>query len=164
VNHGKPAIAATSKPGQFAGPGVQAAKAAGPAYKPAAERSATRAGKTVAAEKGATMARPNATQNSVPRPPSSSSPSILPGQTAARNVPHPPSASENPTSPGKPSAAHPQGTLHASNNSIAHSGAAPNNAPHSSSAPHVNSSPHPQATPRSKKQQEEHGKRAEPSK
>src|SRR3984885_11023120 len=38
VNHGKPAIAATAKPGQFSGGGVVAAKAAAPSYKPAAAR------------------------------------------------------------------------------------------------------------------------------
>jgi len=38
VNHGKPAIAATAKPGEFSGSGVVAAKAAAPSYKPAAAR------------------------------------------------------------------------------------------------------------------------------
>ena len=38
VNQGKPAIAATAKPGQFSGGGVVAAKAAAPSYKPATAR------------------------------------------------------------------------------------------------------------------------------
>jgi hypothetical protein len=38
VNHGKPAIAATAKPGQFSGSGVVAAKAAAPSYKPVTAR------------------------------------------------------------------------------------------------------------------------------
>jgi hypothetical protein len=41
VNHGKPAIAATAKPGEFSGKGVIQAKAAAPSYKPAAARTAT---------------------------------------------------------------------------------------------------------------------------
>ena len=40
VNHGKPAIAATAKPGEFSGAGVVAAKAAAPSYKPATARRA----------------------------------------------------------------------------------------------------------------------------
>ena len=40
VNHGKPAIAATPKPGQFSGKGVVVAKAAAPSYKPVAARAA----------------------------------------------------------------------------------------------------------------------------
>jgi hypothetical protein len=40
MNHGKPPIAATPKPGAFSGPGVVAAKAAAPSYKPVAARSA----------------------------------------------------------------------------------------------------------------------------
>jgi hypothetical protein len=40
VNHGKPAIAATAKPGEFSGAGVVAAKAAAPSYKPVNERTA----------------------------------------------------------------------------------------------------------------------------
>jgi hypothetical protein len=40
VNHGKPAIAATAKPGEFSGSGVVAAKAAAPSYKPVTARAA----------------------------------------------------------------------------------------------------------------------------
>jgi hypothetical protein len=40
VNQGKPAIAATAKPGEFSGAGVVAAKAAAPSYKPATARTA----------------------------------------------------------------------------------------------------------------------------
>jgi hypothetical protein len=38
ANHGKPAIAATAKPGEFSGKGVVAAKAAAPSYKPVTAR------------------------------------------------------------------------------------------------------------------------------
>ncbi len=40
VNQGKPAIAATAKPGEFSGAGVVAAKAAAPTYKPVTARAA----------------------------------------------------------------------------------------------------------------------------
>jgi hypothetical protein len=40
MNRGKPAIAATAKPGEFSGRGVVAAKAAAPSYKPATARKA----------------------------------------------------------------------------------------------------------------------------
>jgi hypothetical protein len=42
VNHGRPAIAATAKPGEFSGHGVEAAKAAGGRYIPAANRNTNR--------------------------------------------------------------------------------------------------------------------------
>jgi hypothetical protein len=41
VNHGKPAIAATTRPSQFSGGGMVAAGAAAPSYKPVAARSAS---------------------------------------------------------------------------------------------------------------------------
>jgi len=41
ANHGKPAIAATAKPGEFSGKGVVAAKAAAPSYKPVTARAPT---------------------------------------------------------------------------------------------------------------------------
>jgi hypothetical protein len=44
VNHGKPTVAATAKPGEFSGKGVVAAKAAAPSYKPATARTAAPAG------------------------------------------------------------------------------------------------------------------------
>ena len=120
VNHGKPAVAATAKPGQFNGPGVVSAKAAGAAYKPATERTATPAAKPAASEKAATGAHPN----NVPRPPASSH-SNPPPQNNARNAPHPPSASE------KSAPTHPQSTAH--NNPEPHPGAASKGAPHPSS-------------------------------
>lgn len=52
-NHGKPAIAATAKPGDFSGRNVVAAKAAAPSYKPATARSAART------PENQTPARPN---------------------------------------------------------------------------------------------------------
>jgi hypothetical protein len=52
-NHGKPAIAATAKPGQFSGAGVVAAKSAAPSYKPANARTAAPASARAAAPAGA---------------------------------------------------------------------------------------------------------------
>jgi YXWGXW repeat-containing protein len=54
VNHGKPAIAATAKPGEFAGAGVVAAKAAAPSYKPVTARAAAPAAADKAAARPAT--------------------------------------------------------------------------------------------------------------
>jgi len=50
VNHGKPAVAATPKPGTFSGKGVVAAKAAAPSYKPATARTAAPAARAATAE------------------------------------------------------------------------------------------------------------------
>jgi Skp family chaperone for outer membrane proteins len=57
-NHGRPAIAATSKPGEFSGTGVVAARAASPYYKPAAARAAAPAGSRAEANT-TTASRPN---------------------------------------------------------------------------------------------------------
>jgi hypothetical protein len=65
-NHGRPAIAATAKPGEFSGAGVVAARAASPSYKPAAARTASPGGAapagraaTPAEANTATISRPN---------------------------------------------------------------------------------------------------------
>jgi hypothetical protein len=59
VNKGKPAIAATAKPGEFSGKGVVAAKAAAPSYKPVTARAAApAAAKNVAPEAKEAPARP----------------------------------------------------------------------------------------------------------
>ena len=59
VNHGKPAIAATVKPGQFSGSGVVAAKAAAPSYKPVTARAAAPAAAKAAASRPAAAAHAN---------------------------------------------------------------------------------------------------------
>lgn len=70
ANHGKPPIAATSRPGDFKGEGVEQAREAGAPYKPAAER---------------TEARPNeGASGNVPRPPTHAS------ELPAHEVPRPP--------------------------------------------------------------------------
>ena len=58
VNHGKPAIAATAKPGEFTGRGAVAAKAAAPSYKPATARSAAPARGANPAAENRTTERP----------------------------------------------------------------------------------------------------------
>ena len=70
VNNGKPAIAATSKPGEFSGPGVVAAKAAAP-YKPAASPAAVPAAGNNVPRPGNTVSHPPAVQanTSAPHPP-----------------------------------------------------------------------------------------------
>jgi len=54
ANKGKPAIAATAKPGEFSGAGVVAAKAAAPSYKPVTARAAAPAGAKDAVPRTAT--------------------------------------------------------------------------------------------------------------
>jgi WXXGXW repeat (2 copies) len=56
VNHGKPVIAATGKPGEFSGKGVVAAKAAAPSYKPVTARAAAPVAAKDAASHPATAA------------------------------------------------------------------------------------------------------------
>jgi hypothetical protein len=56
VNQGKPAIAATAKPGEFSGAGVVAAKTAAPSYKPATARTAAPAEAKETAARPATAA------------------------------------------------------------------------------------------------------------
>jgi hypothetical protein len=60
VNKGKPAIAATAKPGEFSGKGVVAAKSAAPSYKPVAARAAAPAAGKEAAPAAAKEAAPAA--------------------------------------------------------------------------------------------------------
>jgi WXXGXW repeat (2 copies) len=63
-NHGRPAIAATAKPGEFSGAGVVAARAAAPSYKPATARTAApgaapAGGRPAAPAETTTTSRPN---------------------------------------------------------------------------------------------------------
>jgi len=60
VNHGKPAIAATARPGDFKGSGVVQAREAGEPYRPAAERGVPRPNENAAG---------GGRENNVPRPP-----------------------------------------------------------------------------------------------
>ncbi len=61
MNQGKPAVAATAKPGQFSGSGVVAAKAAGGRYVPAKAATSSRA-----TTSGSKETRPSATKESKP--------------------------------------------------------------------------------------------------
>jgi WXXGXW repeat (2 copies) len=58
VNHGKPAIAATAKPTQFSGPGIVAARAAAPSYRPSTARAAAPAGANNAVSRPVTAVHP----------------------------------------------------------------------------------------------------------
>jgi len=131
VNQGKPAIAATPKPGAFSA-GVPA-KEAGAPYNAAANRSAAKpSASTPAARPENNATRPGTAEHSTP---------------AARNdVPRPPSASE------KASTARPAGNVaqHESTPRPQTTRAAaprPENAPHAQAAPQK-SAPRPENTPR----------------
>lgn len=93
VNKGRPAIAATSRPGAFKGRGVVAAREAGAPYTPPANRGASKpAASNAAPRPGNSPAR---TANNVPRPGTAEH-----GATPARNnTPRPPSAANRGTSP-----------------------------------------------------------------
>ena len=75
VNHGKPAIAATAKPGEFTGHGAVAAKAAAPSYKPATARSAAPARGANPAAENRTSERPATAVHPNDLPPRPASPS-----------------------------------------------------------------------------------------
>jgi YXWGXW repeat-containing protein len=75
VNHGKPAIAATAKPGEFTGHGAVAAKAAAPSYKPATARSAAPARGANPAAENRTTERPATAVHPKDLPPRPASPS-----------------------------------------------------------------------------------------
>jgi hypothetical protein len=75
VNHGKPAIAATAKPGEFTGHGAVAAKAAAPSYKPATARSAAPARGANPAAENRTTERPATAVHPNDLPPRPASPS-----------------------------------------------------------------------------------------
>ncbi len=59
MNHGKPSIAATAKPGEFSGSGVIRAKAAAPSYKPVTARAGAPAAAKETASRPATAAHAN---------------------------------------------------------------------------------------------------------
>lgn len=80
VNHGKPAIAATAKPGVFSGAGVVAARAAAPTYKPATARKAAPAAPATATNAKPTNAKPT---NGGPRPGTPVHPNELPSAAHA---------------------------------------------------------------------------------
>src|ERR1700735_1147575 len=61
VNHGKPAVAATAKPGEFRGAGVVPARAAAP-YKGATGKAAAQPGGAATEHKGTTPAKSSASR------------------------------------------------------------------------------------------------------
>jgi hypothetical protein len=91
VNHGRPAVAATDRPGQFRGAGAVPAKEAGAPYHPPAERGGTAAG------------RP---ENNVPRPENRNEQAAARPENArpGNNVPRPPAHASEIQSHERPSA------------------------------------------------------------
>jgi len=173
VNHGQPAIAATSKPGVFTGNGVVAAKQAGAPYHPAATAS-RQIPRPPSAGGNAMTARPNTSTparniaapsvannhgtrpgNNVPRPSTAQGSASAPHAAApqAQSVPRPQST------PHPQGAGYPQSSPHAQNaprpQSVPRSQTAsrPENMPraqsesHSQSAPHHENAPHQQSAP-----------------
>jgi WXXGXW repeat (2 copies) len=112
VNHGKPPIAATAKPGVFSGQGVVAAKAAAPYH-----RTAAPAAKAAAPAKGPAPAgrssnpagggtRPLITAH--PAPGSASHPATTPPRTAPRPETAPPRTAPRPETAAPRTAPHPK--------------------------------------------------------
>ena len=115
TNHGRPAVAATARPGEFSGKGVVAAKAAGgtyhpPAMSPKAARAVPSAGKRpseshsgaarTASEKNRAADTHSAAAKKSPRE-SSKAP-----KPASQSKAHEPKASQPKQSPARPSASH----------------------------------------------------------
>jgi hypothetical protein len=157
VNHGKPAIAATAKPGEFSGRGVVAAKQAGAPYKPspAAPRAnnVPRPGNNAGAENHAERPAP-AAHNNVPRPPNDTSRTSTPHTsnearpehaTAAHNVPRPPSTPRAESAPREK-------TAHESAPRPEHAAAPKESKPQAEKAPRPES--HPKAAPHPEKPEE----------
>jgi hypothetical protein len=95
VNHGKPTIAVTPKPGVFSGQGVLEAKAAAP-YHPAVPAPAAKR----AVPPGGTTAQPNTNPNGTAKP-AEPSESKTPERPEAANPPNKP-ASQPPRKPEQP--------------------------------------------------------------
>jgi hypothetical protein len=135
VNHGRPAIAATAKPGDFK-TGVVAAKPVGKPYNPPKPSGATAAHANAAAPKpGGEAARP---ASNVPRPPTASHTESAPH---AASVPHPPSTPHTESAP-RASTPRPPTTPRPESAPRAESAPRPAPAPHAESAPHAAPAPH----------------------
>lgn len=127
-NHGRPAIAATARPGEFSGRGVVAAKAAGAPYKAPAQHGAATA------------------HNSVPRPP----------QTASKQASPRIEKTSRPAAVPRPTNAPRENVSRPSN--VPRTGTAPRAvATHSNAAPRAQSTPRPQAQSRPAPRSEPHG-------
>ncbi len=175
VNHGRPAIAATARPGEFSGRGVVAAKAAGAPYKPPVEHAAAAKEAAKAPAAKAPAAHPAPAEHAatparnVPRPPSAANKAAAPrpANNAARpapaehaatpehNVPRPPSAANKEAAPRPATASRPAAAEH--NAAPAHNEAphppqtakkeaAPRPATQTKPAPHPSAPSHPAAS------------------
>jgi WXXGXW repeat (2 copies) len=92
VNHGKPAVAATDRPGQLRGSGAVPAREAGAPYHPPAERGGTEPGRPAnnvprpenrGNEQAARPENASRPENNVPRPPATHAKELQPHQPAA---------------------------------------------------------------------------------
>ncbi len=108
VNHGKPAIAATAKPGEFSGHGVVAARAAGPgaARAPATRTDRPPAAGGTAAHAAATTNHP-ATTTRTDRPPAAGgtaahAPATTAHPATTTHIDRPPAATHAPAAQPKP--------------------------------------------------------------
>jgi hypothetical protein len=99
VNHGKPAVAATAKPGEFKGAGVVPAKAAA-SYKGATGKEAAKTGGAATEHKGATPAAKSSASSREKPPSSESTPKkTTPRSTASRTESTPKSETEPKATP-----------------------------------------------------------------
>jgi hypothetical protein len=117
VNHGRPAIAATPRPGDFSGRGVVAARATGESYHPGGDR-------------GAMAPRPN---NSLPRPGNNAPRSENTGYNHAaprNNVPRPPNNAGRENAPQGQGNARAQSAPRSENQSRPQPTSRPASAPH----------------------------------
>ncbi len=141
VNHGKPAIAATPKPGEFSGHGVVAARAAGPG---AAHAPATRTDRPPAA--GGTAAHAPATH--ADRPPAATTnnhPATNAHPATTTHTDRPPAATHTDRPPAKTNNERPANTTHA---------------PAAQPKPEHEAAPHTQRAPRAQPQHESQPKPA----
>src|ERR1700675_4337199 len=97
VNHGRPAVAATAKPGQLSGSGGVPAKAAGGRYVPAKAPASSRA-----ANSGSKESRPAATKESKPAATKESKPAATKESKPAANKEPKPAATKEPNPAAAP--------------------------------------------------------------
>ena len=154
VNQGKPAIAATPKPGAFSA-GVPA-KQLGAPYNAAANRSAAKPSpSTPAARRENNVTRPGTVQrstpaarNNVPRPPSASENTPRTAENASRNesTPRPENAPHQEASPRAETASRPENAPHPQA-ATREAAPRPENAPHAETEARPQAAARPQAEP-----------------
>ncbi len=127
ANHGRPAIAATGKPGVFSGKGVVAAKSAGAPYKAPAMSPKQARGPSTPATKHA-----SASANANNKSKAASHPSTASNKNNATSK----KASTKPANTNKPSNNKAQNTAHSNQTHTAKAAAPPSKPSHAASQPH----------------------------